>query len=59
MDAGTVLYMFVARHCNPNYLFSLFGKEKLLKTDHVSEDIIVGMNNEFSRQVLELVRVLR
>ena len=59
MDAGTVLYLFVARHCNPNYLLSLFGKEKPLKTDHLSEDIITGMNNEYSQQVLELMRVLR
>ena len=59
MDAGTVLYLFVARQCHPHYLQALFGKEKLLKTDQVSEETVAGVGSEFSGQVMELVRVLR
>jgi hypothetical protein len=59
LDAGVALYLYVSRQCHPHYLQSLFGKEKLLKTDQVSEETILAQNNSYSQQVLELVRVLR
>lgn len=59
MDAGPVLYLFIARHCHPNYILSLFGKEKLTKGEHLTEDTITQVDSEYGRQVLELVRVLR
>lgn len=59
MDAGNTLYLFLAKNYHPNYCLALFGKEKLLKTDKVDEETIITQNNQFSQQVLELVRVLR
>lgn len=59
MDAGVALYLFIARSCHPNYLLSLFGKEKLAKGDIVGEEVIGEQVNAFSEQVLRLVRVLR
>ena len=58
-DVGQALYLYVAKNCHPNYVVSLFGKQKLLKNDHVSEETIQQQGNQFSQQVLELVKVLR
>lgn len=52
MDAGQALYLYVSKQCHPNYLLSLFGKEKLLKNDHMNEETIVSQGNEYSQQVL-------
>lgn len=59
MDAGNALYLYLAKNYHPRYCLALFGKEKLLKTDKVDEETIISQNNQFSQQVLELVRVLR
>ena len=59
MDAGVALYLYISKQCHPNYLLSLFGKEKILKNDHVNEETITAQDNSYSRQVQELIRVLR
>jgi len=37
MDAGSNLYLYIAKNCHENYLYSLFGKPKLSKTDILNE----------------------
>ena len=59
MDTGFVLYLFIAKTYHPNYLLALFAKDKILKGETVNEEMIAEQNNQFSQQVLNLVRVLR
>ena len=59
MDASSILYLYISKSCHPNYLLSLFGKEKFGKHEHLTEELIGEQDNHFSRQVTTLVRFLR
>jgi hypothetical protein len=59
LDAGTALYLFIAKNHHPDYVRALFGKEKLAKGEVVGEETIAGQDNAYSQQVMNLVRVLR
>lgn len=48
MDAGVALYLYIAKVHHPNYILSLFGKEKLSKTDVVGEEVIAEQGNTYS-----------
>ncbi len=52
MDSGYALYLYLAKQYHPNYCISLFGKEKLVKTDKVDEQTIVSQGNKYSNQVM-------
>lgn len=59
LDAGVALYLYISRSYHPDYLRALFGKEKLVKGDVLSEDMIAAQEGGYSQQVMNLVRVLR
>lgn len=40
MDNGLALYLYVSKVCDPILLKKLFGKDKLSKNDHLSEDTL-------------------
>lgn len=59
LDAGVALYLYISRTYHPDYLRALFGKDKLVKGDVLSEDMINAQEGSYSQQVQNLVRVLR
>ena len=59
MDAGSSLFLYVSKSCHENYLYSLFGKAKLSKNDVLNEQLVANQTNEYSQQVMNLVRTIR
>jgi hypothetical protein len=36
LDSGSTLYLYFAKTYHPNYSLALFGREKLIKGEHLS-----------------------
>lgn len=58
MDNGLAMYLYVSKVCEPVLLKKLFGKDKLVKADHLTEETL-NIETDFGRQVSNLIRVCR
>lgn len=58
MDNGISLYLYISKAYDHAQLKMLFGKEKMLKNDHFTEENIKN-NNKFGKQVINLIATCR
>jgi hypothetical protein len=57
LDCGLALYLYIGKSCPPEHLKELFGKQKISRNEHLTEDNFT--DTFFAGQVQTLVRTLR